>query len=56
MSISSTGTTFSGYVSGISKTMVDLINVNNTSDLLKPISTATPLVTAAPQAARTITS
>ena len=41
MTISSTGTIFSGYVSGISKLMVGLSNVNNTSDLLKPISTAT---------------
>jgi hypothetical protein len=41
MTISSTGTTFSGFVSGISKLMVGLSDVNNTTDLLKPISTAT---------------
>ena len=33
--------TFTGSVSGISKTMVSLGNVDNTTDLLKPISTAT---------------
>ena len=33
--------TFTGTVSGISKTMVSLGNVDNTTDLLKPISTAT---------------
>jgi len=33
--------TFTGTVSGISKTMVGLGNVDNTSDALKPISTAT---------------
>jgi hypothetical protein len=33
--------TFTGTVSGISKTMVGLANVDNTTDLLKPISTAT---------------
>ena len=33
--------TFTGTVSGISKTMVGLGNVDNTTDLLKPISTAT---------------
>lgn len=33
--------TFTGTVSGISATMVGLSNVNNTSDLSKPISTAT---------------
>lgn len=33
--------TFSGTVSGITKTMVGLNNVENTSDLSKPISTAT---------------
>jgi hypothetical protein len=33
--------TFTGTVSGISKTMVSLSNVDNTTDLLKPISTAT---------------
>ena len=32
---------FSGTVSGISKAMVQLGNVDNTSDLAKPISTAT---------------
>ena len=32
---------FSGTTSGISKSMVGLENVDNTSDLLKPISTAT---------------
>lgn len=33
--------TFTGTVSGINKTMVGLGNVDNTTDLLKPISTAT---------------
>jgi len=33
--------TFTGTVSGISSTMVGLGNCNNTTDLLKPISTAT---------------
>ena len=33
--------TFSGTVSGITKSTVGLSNVDNTSDLLKPISTAT---------------
>ena len=33
--------TFTGTVSGISKTMVGLGNVDNTTDLLKPISTET---------------
>ena len=33
--------TFTGNVSGITKTMVGLANVDNTSDLDKPISTAT---------------
>jgi hypothetical protein len=33
--------TFTGTVSGITKTMVGLGNVDNTSDVLKPISTAT---------------
>ena len=33
--------TFTGTVSGITKSMVGLGNVDNTSDLLKPISTAT---------------
>jgi hypothetical protein len=33
--------TFTGTISGISATMVGLSNVNNTSDLAKPISTAT---------------
>jgi hypothetical protein len=33
--------TFTGTVSGITKTMVGLSNVDNTTDLLKPISTAT---------------
>ncbi len=33
--------TFTGSVSGISKTMVSLGNVDDTTDLLKPISTAT---------------
>ena len=33
--------TFTGTVSGIDKTMVGLANVDNTTDLLKPISTAT---------------
>ena len=32
---------FTGTVSGITATMVGLSNVNNTTDLLKPISTAT---------------
>ena len=32
---------FTGIVSGITKSMVGLSNVNNTTDLLKPISTAT---------------
>ena len=36
--------TFTGIVSGITKAMVGLSNVDNTSDLLKPISTATQLV------------
>jgi hypothetical protein len=33
--------TFTGTVTGITKSMVGLENVDNTSDLLKPISTAT---------------
>ncbi len=33
--------TFTGIVGGITKTMVGLSNVDNTSDLLKPLSTAT---------------
>jgi hypothetical protein len=33
--------TFTGTVSGISKAMVGLANVDNTTDLLKPVSTAT---------------
>lgn len=33
--------TFTGTVAGISPAMVNLGNVNNTSDLLKPVSTAT---------------
>jgi hypothetical protein len=33
--------TFTGSVSGITKAMVSLANVDNTTDLLKPISTAT---------------
>ena len=33
--------TFTGTVSGITKSMVGLANVDNTTDLLKPISTAT---------------
>ena len=33
--------TFTGNVNGINATMVGLSNVNNTTDLLKPISTAT---------------
>lgn len=33
--------TFTGTVGGITKTMVGLSNVDNTSDLLKPLSTAT---------------
>jgi len=33
--------TFTGSVSGITKSMVGLANVDNTTDLLKPISTAT---------------
>jgi hypothetical protein len=33
--------TFTGTVSGISKTMVGLSNVDNTSDANKPVSTAT---------------
>ncbi len=33
--------TFTGVVSGITKTMVGLGNLDNTTDLLKPISTAT---------------
>ena len=32
---------FSGMVGGLSKEMVDLANVDNTSDLAKPISNAT---------------
>ena len=32
--------TFTGTVSGITKSMIDLSNVNNTSDLNKPVSTA----------------
>ena len=32
---------FTGTVTGVTKTMVDLGNVNNTSDLDKPVSTAT---------------
>ncbi len=37
----SSSPTFTGTVSGITKTMVGLDNVDNTTDLLKPISTAT---------------
>jgi len=33
--------TFTGTVAGIDKTMVGLANVNNTTDALKPVSTAT---------------
>jgi hypothetical protein len=33
--------TFTGSVSGITKAMVGLDNVDNTNDLSKPISTAT---------------
>ena len=33
--------TFTGTVSGITKSMIDLSNVDNTSDMNKPISTAT---------------
>ena len=33
--------TFTGTVSGITKSMIDLSNVDNTSDINKPISTAT---------------
>jgi hypothetical protein len=33
--------TFTGTVAGIDKTMVNLANVDNTTDLLKPVSTAT---------------
>ena len=33
--------TFTGTVTGVTKTMVDLGNVDNTSDLNKPVSTAT---------------
>ncbi|MEY4524765.1 MAG: hypothetical protein RIR57_135 [Bacteroidota bacterium] len=33
--------TFTGTISGITKTMVGLANVDNTTDLLKPISSAT---------------
>ena len=37
-----TGTnTFTGTISGITKAMVGLTNVDNTSDLNKPVSTAT---------------
>lgn len=36
-----TSPTFTGTVGGITKTMVGLGNVDNTTDLLKPISTAT---------------
>ena len=32
--------TFTGTVSGITKSMVDLSNVDNTSDVMKPVSTA----------------
>ena len=35
--------TFTGTVAGISKSMVGLSNVDNTTDLLKPISTATQI-------------
>jgi hypothetical protein len=35
--------TFTGTVSGINKTMVGLGNVNNTSDLNKPVSAATQI-------------
>ena len=33
--------TFTGFVGGLTKVMVDLSNVDNTSDLNKPVSTAT---------------
>ena len=41
LSISSTGATFTGTVAGITKTMVGLGNVDNTTDLDKQISTLT---------------
>ena len=36
--------TFSGTVGGLTKTMVQLGSVDNTSDLLKPTSTATKML------------
>ena len=39
--VASNGTTFTGTTSGITSTMVGLGNCNNTTDLLKPVSTAT---------------
>ena len=35
--------TFTGTVSGITKAMVNLANVDNTTDLLRPISSATQI-------------
>ncbi len=51
------GATFTGTVSGITKSMVGLANVDNTSDADKPVSTATQtaLDLKAPKAAPTFT-
>ena len=48
--------TFTGTVSGITKSMVGLGNVDNTTDLLKPISTATQTALDAKLATTTATS
>jgi hypothetical protein len=48
--------TFTGTVSGITKSMVGLGNVDNTTDLLKPISTATQTALDAKLATATATS
>jgi hypothetical protein len=45
---------FTGTVSGIDKTMVGLANVDNTTDVLKPISTATKIYVDAQVAGATI--
>jgi hypothetical protein len=57
VTMTSSGTTFTGTVSGITKSMVGLSNVDNTTDLLKPLSTATTnaLNLKAPSASPTFT-
>ena len=41
LSIASGGVTFTGTTNGITKSMIGLSNVENTTDLSKPISDAT---------------